>query len=169
MSAPSLGRLADELEQVARVLRDHGEVAMLRPISAGAARQPPPGGELAMRLYRERRRRDAAFESTGLAMAEPSWDMLLLLYAMQDGDRPLTASNVAEAGGNASTTGLRHLDQLERAGLIERTSDSADRRRTLVNLSDRGLTLMRLVLEGMAIDRDEGARGGAGVRAAARG
>lgn len=155
MNAPSLARLADELERVARSLRLHepGDADRSGPMSAGSNGGPPPGQDLAMRLYRERRERDRVLASPGVAMSEPSWDMLLMLYALHGAEPPLAVSNVTEAGGNASTTGLRHLQALEGAGLVCRHDDPRDRRRTLIELSHLGMTRMRLVLEALMPER----------------
>ncbi|MFE5852368.1 MarR family winged helix-turn-helix transcriptional regulator [Streptomyces sp. NPDC056500] len=49
--------------------------------------------------------------------------------------RARTTGEVAKLTGLTSGSATRLVDRLERAGLVERTSDSRDRRRTLVSLT----------------------------------
>lgn len=56
----------------------------------------------------------------------------------------LAAKALALGAGLPATTGLNHLLRLETAGLIERASAEADRRRTLWCLTARGRALFEL-------------------------
>ncbi|MFE0153321.1 MarR family winged helix-turn-helix transcriptional regulator [Nonomuraea sp. NPDC059007] len=51
---------------------------------------------------------------------------------------PLTASELAAGAGLTGGAATTAIDRLERAGLAERVRDTADRRRVLVHLSERG-------------------------------
>ncbi|WP_202637774.1 MarR family transcriptional regulator [Bailinhaonella thermotolerans] len=51
---------------------------------------------------------------------------------------PLTASELASAAGLTGGATTTAIDRLERTGLATRVRDTADRRRVLVHLSERG-------------------------------
>jgi DNA-binding MarR family transcriptional regulator len=70
----------------------------------------------------------------------------LLLKCLAERDALRVTELAALAGLDASTVS-RHVQQLHRSGLIERTADPADGRAQRVALSDQGRTLLH---EGMA-------------------
>lgn len=78
------------------------------------------------------------------------WLMLLEIYiALHDGRR-LSVSGVSSAAGLASTTGLRHIDVLTQSGLVRRSADWDDKRRTWIVLTDQGIIAVERVLESLA-------------------
>jgi DNA-binding MarR family transcriptional regulator len=78
------------------------------------------------------------------------WLMLLEIYiALHDGRR-LSVSGVSSAAGLASTTGLRHIEVLTQGGLVRRSADWDDKRRTWIVLTDQGIVAVERVLEGLA-------------------
>ena len=69
---------------------------------------------------------------------------------------PLTIGEMAKHLGRAQSVVSEIVDHLERDGLLERMRDPADKRRTLVWLSDQGLSLLdreREVLSGELLTR----------------
>jgi hypothetical protein len=82
-----------------------------------------------------RRRRSAVF---GSLFADPAWDMLLELYAVQlEGERA-AISDLCKVSAVPYTTALRWIGRLEEAGLIVRSADRQDKRRIWVDLSPAG-------------------------------
>lgn len=73
---------------------------------------------------------------------EPAWDMLLDLFISSHEDRPISVSSACIASGVPATTALRWLSMMEEHGLIERTSDHADRRRVYVAITDSACKAM---------------------------
>ncbi|GAA0328886.1 hypothetical protein GCM10009087_43880 [Sphingomonas oligophenolica] len=89
-------------------------------------------------VYRARRQRDAAFGKDMDLFGEPAWDILLdLLVADADGRR-ISITSASGAANVPPTTALRMIAILEERGLIERSDDPCDRRRSWVTLTDRG-------------------------------
>lgn len=78
-------------------------------------------------------RRNATVPS-GL-FSDPRWDMLVALFLRQEAGAQMSVSEISSVGDIAATTGLRHLDRLEAAGLVERAADPTDGRRRFVQLS----------------------------------
>jgi DNA-binding MarR family transcriptional regulator len=151
--SPADGRLtdlADELERAARALRASSEEKVagsgVRSMAVGTRL---PFASTAEALLAERRRRDAQFEAGfGLALAgEPGWDMLLLLYVEEAYGRRVSVSALCTGAGGSPTTAARHLRGLEDHGLMKRTDDPLDRRRSWIAFTPGGLTAMRLYLE----------------------
>jgi DNA-binding transcriptional ArsR family regulator len=95
-------------------------------------------------LYRTRRERAAHFPA-GL-FAEPSWDILLDLYVAAATAREVSVSSSCIASASPATTALRHLANLEAAGLVHRRQDSRDPRRSLVELTPDAMARMEAFL-----------------------
>lgn len=67
-----------------------------------------------------------------------SLDMLLDLLSAEFDGKPVTVTSLCAASGVSQTSALRRIDELEGAGLLQRTPDPGDRRRLYVVLSDGG-------------------------------
>lgn len=76
------------------------------------------------------RARDAVFGR----LPEPQWRILIDLAA--NGGCPISSACIAS--GAPPTTGLRHLGELERAGLVERHPVPLDRRTYTLDLTPLG-------------------------------
>lgn len=87
-------------------------------------------------LVRARRQRAKFFNSE--LFGEPSWDMLLELYAADLAQRRVAVSSLAITAGVPLTTALRWMSALQKDGLIARENDPLDGRRVFVKLSARG-------------------------------
>lgn len=96
---------------------------------------------------------DKALEDAGGSLA--TW--LILLALKQSGAR--TQRELAEAVGIRSPTMTRHLDNLERAGLVVRSRHPDDRRAMRVELTPAGEQAFRK-LRGAAAAFDERLRSG---------
>lgn len=100
--------------------------------------------QIAKRLYEVRQMRD---EVLGEALfSEPSWDILLDLFISDHEGRQLSVSAVCIGARAPSATALRYLTMLQDAGLVERTRDERDGRRSHVQLTSSGRRRMGLLL-----------------------
>ena len=78
----------------------------------------------------------------GKLLGDPTWDILLQLYATHlDGGR-MSISRLTRSARVALTTVLRRLAALEERGLVTRTNDPFDGRRVYVALSFAGAEAM---------------------------
>lgn len=78
----------------------------------------------------------------GADMSGAAWDMMLDLMLASAHGRTLSASDLATGAGVPLSSGLRMIASLERCGLVRRSTDERDRRRTLVRLTDVGTERM---------------------------
>ena len=97
----------------------------------------------ARRIYRNRQKRIARFGSR--MFGEPAWDMLLLLYLEEGGERQ-SQTRLADLSGAARSTTMRWIDHLVRKGLAHREDHPTDKRRNFITLSDEGRRLLELYL-----------------------
>lgn len=95
-----------------------------------------------MRLAASRRRRHLSAEWFG----EPAWEMLLELFIQFAGGARVSTKSLVIASGAPNTTGLRVIDRLEEAGLVERSPSQTDKRVTLVSLTRQGVVAVGTVL-----------------------
>jgi len=140
----ALGNVHAELQQIAQEA----------PVAAGADRQIRPylsevrdaGVARAVEIYRSRRRRDAAFGEDADLFGEPAWDILLDLLDADAHGRRISVTSASLASSVPATTGLRMIAILEERGLVARTHDPLDRRRSHVSLTGKGRALMQAAL-----------------------
>lgn len=115
-----------------------------KPASASATpndpveQAPVDFARLARMILKARRAREKLFGPK--LFADPGWDILLDLRAHHGSTKTVASLFVVESA--PASTGLRHLRDLERKGLVERWPDPLDARRRLARLSERGLMLM---------------------------
>lgn len=144
-SPDGLDDIAHDLEQAAAALRRAARGVEADgpcgPVFADSGRSGLAG--VARTLYRERRRRDEILAPFGMQGSEPHWDVLLLLFIYQAEGRPAPVSAMCSAADGPPTTALRHLVRMTEAGLIRRTPDPGDRRRTYLSLTDLGDATLR--------------------------
>ena len=90
------------------------------------------------------RHAEQALEPLGLKLWE--YDVL---SALRRQGRPyrLTASELGDAGRLTSGAMTNRIDRLEEEGLVRRLKDDADRRKVLVQLTDKGLKLIESATE----------------------
>lgn len=143
-----IASLIDDLQALLRERGQSGQGKAPRDASAAAAaampcknlptdRPAPREGDAAKRaraLIRHRRRR-AEFLPAAL-FAEPAWDMLLDLYAAHHEGKQVAVSSLCIAANVPSTTALRSIDAMARAGCLVRRRDPDDARRIFIALSE---------------------------------
>ncbi|MCK8456714.1 MULTISPECIES: winged helix DNA-binding protein [Sphingomonas] len=100
--------------------------------------------QVARRLYEVRQLRDTLLGGT--LFSEPAWDILLDLFISDHEGRRLSVSAVCIGARSPSATALRYLSILQDAGLVERTRDERDGRRSHVQLTVSGQRRMATLL-----------------------
>jgi CheY-like chemotaxis protein len=81
--------------------------------------------------------------------ADPCWDMLLELYAATLAGEETYLTGLCHAAGVPLTTATRRFEDLVASGLVSRTTDQADRRRTIVSLTPEGRRRLEQFLQTM--------------------
>ena len=107
-------------------------------------------GVLANKLIRERVRRSKYFPPE--MFADPAWDILLELYALQMREQRVTAGQLSNNSVVPATTALRWIKVLDAAGYVLRKADPLDARRVFILLTGKGLDAMYLFLSGVSDD-----------------
>jgi len=79
-----------------------------------------------------RRRREVLFPQ--IDFGEPAWDMLLDLYLADSNSTPVSITSACIAASVPQTTALRTLNGLVEDGLVVRSRDPRDARRSHVKL-----------------------------------
>ena len=90
-----------------------------------------------LRDLKELQRLRAEHLPAGMA-AEASWEMLLDLYQSEKRGDELSLTSLGITSGVPLTSALRRIHELENEQLIERLPDGKDRRRSTLQLSDKG-------------------------------
>lgn len=132
-----VNRLEVQLCELTEPIRANGHAAtslvlMGRP---GAASEQTVRYSIRARSQRDR------FFLKGL-FADPAWDMLLDLYVSEISGQKVSVSSLCIASNVPSTTALRWIASLDCEGLVERSSDSRDRRRYFISLTNKGRCAM---------------------------
>jgi DNA-binding MarR family transcriptional regulator len=127
-----------------------GEAALRAPVAAGSpnvvlayAAKPgaePITGEVVRGICELRRARQDAFP--GRLFSDPTWDILLNLYAAHVDSQRLSITRLTRMCGVPPTTVLRRLALLQDKRLVTRTADPFDARRVYVALSESGAEAM---------------------------
>jgi hypothetical protein len=142
-------RSANATVQRARA-NDEGEVPLDRrrvsgPVVRPAEADAPNPRELLARaraVYQDRRHRDRTFGAMATLFRDPAWDMALDLFATELEGRPVSVSSVAHYSCVPMSTALRCVDQMVSRGLVTRTRDDCDRRRSLIALTPAARQMM---------------------------
>lgn len=99
---------------------------------------------LAEAIIEDRRRRSEIFNPS--MFGEPSWELLLTLFVMDQRGPRLTIGRLAQAANIRLTTALRWLDYLEDQNLIRRELHPRDARTAFIELTDKARDSLRLYL-----------------------
>lgn len=105
-----------------------------RVIRKSRAALPDP--RLVRSIIRSRQARIRFFGND--LFADPAWDMLLDLTVARVEHMRVSVTSLCIASGVPTTTALRWIKLLKRAGLVERIEDDTDRRRAFVALTEAG-------------------------------
>jgi len=79
--------------------------------------------------------------------SDPCWEMLLDLYDAHLSEVEVTVTSLGAASGVPQTTALRRMDVLQGHGLIARAEDKNDQRRTIIRLTEAGLSAVESFFE----------------------
>ena len=115
--------------------------AVTYPLAGAAAPGAGLTGKIAQLLFAVRKSREKYFP--GSAGSESCWLVLLQLYAANVYQYRLHIQGLTERTGAPPTTVLRALDTLVAAGFATRTEDRFDRRRVVVELTEKGASAMK--------------------------
>lgn len=126
----SLRLIADRIERSRTPVDAEAGTVQAQPATAHAPAFDITG---AASIIRFRKRRNKLFGQD--MFGEPSWDMLLDLFAARVEDRRVCVTSLALASGVPITTALRYIENMTRSGLIVRVDDPADGRRKMVALA----------------------------------
>lgn len=129
-------------EQVARSIRR--AQSLMDDGSAVSARPSMPTTYLTA-LVAARADRQAIFG--GDSFSDPAWEMLLDLALAEATRRQISVISLCLASGAPTTTALRRIDDLQKDGLLERVPDPVDRRRILVQMTQKGREKMETFIQ----------------------
>ena len=82
----------------------------------------------------------------GDLFGDPAWDILLDLFISHHEHKRLSVSAVCIGVSGSSATALRYLALLQVTGLVSRTQDASDGRRSYVDLTPIGLSKLKMLL-----------------------
>jgi len=147
-SNQEIADIKSRIDQIHDLLAKGGEDQLVATSAAFglAAETAPPRlvDQLALSIQVRRMRRS----HFGTAqMSGPVWDMMLDLMLANANGRTLSASDLATGAGVPLSSGLRMIASLEGAGLVKRSIDERDRRRSIVRLTDAGTERMASYFE----------------------
>lgn len=154
-SNQEIAELKSRVDQIHELLASRGEApqpAETRLVGATAkgegASKPGLLDQLSFSIQIRRIRRS---HFGGAEMSGPTWDMMLDLMLAGTHGRVLSASDLATGAGVPLSSGLRMISALERLGLVHRSIDERDRRRTIVRLTDGGIERMASYFERVGV------------------
>ena len=96
----------------------------------------------AKEYYHKRRIRERMFGNMNL-FSDPAWDILIDLYIATEEGRQISVSSACVASAASTTTALRCLKTLEKAGHVVRKEDPTDARRVFMSLTDSAIKTVR--------------------------
>ena len=150
-SNQQIAELKSRIDQIHELLASRGEEVPPAPVRPDRESALPSAllDQLSFSIQMRRMRR-SHFGSAELS--GPVWDMMLDLMLADTHGRALSASDLATGAGVPLSSGLRMISALERLGLVHRSIDERDRRRTIVRLTEKGTERMASYFEkiGMA-------------------
>lgn len=82
---------------------------------------------------------------TNLGLDPTAVEMLVLLATSHQADRCVSVTGLCQSAGRSASTALRRLHSLEERGLVVRTPDPFDKRRTWVQITDEGVACVKQV------------------------
>ena len=112
----------------------------------GEAASPTARKRAALKDLKAMRRLRSQYFPSDL-FSDPCWEMLLDLYDAVLASAEVTVTSLGAASGVPATTALRRMDTLQGHGLIVRIEDKDDKRRTIIKLTDGGLTAVEQFFE----------------------
>lgn len=92
-------------------------------------------------IYRLRFQRANQFDPT--LFGEPAWDMLLDLFIQRVKGKRVSTTGLCLGADVPHSTGLRHIERLCDEAILRRSTAKDDKRLILIELTPKGLRLMR--------------------------
>lgn len=92
-------------------------------------------------IYRLRFQRANQFDPT--LFGEPAWDMLLDLFIQRVKGKRVSTTGLCLGADVPHSTGLRHIERMCDEGILRRCTAKDDKRLILIELTPKGLRLMR--------------------------
>jgi DNA-binding MarR family transcriptional regulator len=132
--------------------RAHGRGRHRRPAAVGRV-TPSASDTQARRLatakawQRASAARRTIFDEGDRMFADPAWEILLDLYVQHSEGRLVAVTDACFASRVPATTALRWIDRLHAKGLIGRTGDNTDARRTRLSLTEEALDKLGIALD----------------------
>lgn len=80
-------------------------------------------------------------------LADPAWDMLLVLSIAACDDHEITVGQACSGARASMTTALRAIDYLTDRKLVDRRPNPFDRRSILLSISEKGMLRMASLFE----------------------
>lgn len=149
-SNQEIAELKSRVDQIHDLLATRGEEspgATVRAIDSARGDASSNAGLLDQLSFSIQIRRIRRSHFGSAEMSGPIWDMMLDLMLAGAHGRVLSASDLATGAGVPLSSGLRMISALERLGLVHRSIDERDRRRTIVRLTDIGTERMATYFE----------------------
>lgn len=140
-----LGSIAGEFGARADQILSSGRAVPADAASAGA----PDLIARARGIMASRKARRKYFPSD--LFHEPAWEMLMALFIIYEGEHTMNVKQLVSCSDAPATTSQRWIDHLHKSGLIDRVTDTIDRRRIDISLSERGHDAMVKYLKDVTI------------------
>ena len=153
-SNQEIAELKSRVDQIQELLASRSEELSLsaaRPAAGAPGEALPNAGLLDQLSFNIQIRRIRRSHFGSAEMSGPTWDMMLDLMLAGTHGRVLSASDLATGAGVPLSSGLRMIAALERQGLVDRSIDERDRRRTIVRLTDSGTKQMATYFEKVGV------------------
>jgi DNA-binding MarR family transcriptional regulator len=142
---------ADVTDPAARVAVIRAELELLAAQAAASTPPNPRSSEFVRSIIAARSLRRKYLNSH--LFADPAWDILLELYALEREGRRTSVSKLCLASGVPATTAIRWIDKLVHEDLIVRTEDPVDARRVWVTITCAGREAMDGYLKELSAGR----------------
>lgn len=98
----------------------------------------------AKKMYADRRARVKLFDTS--LFGEAAWDILLDLYVNNSVGKAVSVSSACVGSSVPPTTALRRIVEMEAVGLLHRTQDPQDGRRSFIRLTSQAIIAMETYL-----------------------
>lgn len=107
------------------------------------------GAEKLTDIFTQLQRGFVLYLSKELTRGQVSFAQYLLLSILDQLDAPLAMTQVAERMRHTTAAATGLVDRLEKLGYVRRQSTKADRRKVLVQITNKGTELVKFVREDM--------------------
>lgn len=105
----------------------------------------------ARRIYNARRATNRIMDLAGF-LTSPAFDTLLDLYINAASQRSVSVTSACIGTSCPPTTALRWIRLLEKQGLVSRSSDPLDRRKTYLVLTNEGIQKVEFLIAEYLVD-----------------